>query len=181
MIPPFCRPSFPPYRFGWCHQPLLFWGFRSAPRIIATDSQQLVGATSAARTGWYCYCWCSGRGLSDCCVSRWPRGLLPLSAAPHPFWSLSSLSASSSPSVGREMHGYSLEVWGVESWAPLKWRVTYPPASPQHPCLFEGTASPVPLRQQQPAFKSQPATVTVDVVLGFYHVVFFIANMLHSS
>lgn len=30
------------------------------------------------------------------------------------------LSASSSPSVGREMHGYSLEVWGVESWAPLK-------------------------------------------------------------
>ena len=25
------------------------------------------------------------------------------------------LSASSSPSIGREMHGYSLEVWGVES------------------------------------------------------------------
>ena len=36
-------------------------------------------------------------------------------------------------------------LWRCGEWSPelhLKWRATYPPASLQYPCLFEGTAIP---------------------------------------
>ncbi|XP_057397137.1 NADH dehydrogenase [ubiquinone] 1 alpha subcomplex assembly factor 2 isoform X1 [Balaenoptera acutorostrata] len=58
---------------------------------------------------------------------------------------------------------YLDSLWRCVDWrAPFELRVTYPSTSPQYPCLFGETVPAVPLRCQQPVFKSQSVVLTMD-------------------
>lgn len=151
------------YHFGWFHQSLLFWEFCSAPSIIAADSPNCcVGATSIAWIGCCCRCWCSGGGLSDCCISSWPRGLRPLSAAPHPVPSLSSAFC---PLQSLHWKGDAWVLSGGVGSGVLSSTLSEGPLThlPPHSTLAFLRGQQFPLRWQQPAFKSQSVIVTMDV------------------
>lgn len=140
-----------------------------------------VGATHIAWSGCCCYCWCRGGCLSDCCISSWPCGHpLPLSTTTYPFPSLCSYFYLLQ-SHNRKEDAWTLfgGVWTGElhlNWGSL----TYLP--PHSTLASLGKQYQLSLWDVSSLFSSLNSVVlTMDEVLWLYHIVFFIANMLHCG
>lgn len=178
MTPPFCRPSLP-VSLRVVSSVTTLPGILLCSQYTCYRQAQLrsVGAASIAWMGWCCCCWCSGGGLSDCCISS---GHVVSSYSPV-LSTLSQacplLSASSSPSIGREIHGYSLEVWRVDSWAPPQVNGRLPTCLPTAPLPFWGDSTTSPSQMAAACFHVSVSHSHYGCDTVIYHVVFFIANI----